>query len=55
MYEDYIGFEKGGDGYAHLVNDNLNEILSENNYDEVNASDISLSTFKPQDELNPKF
>lgn len=55
MYEDYIGFEKGGDGYAHLVNDNLNEILSENNYNEVNASDISLSTFKPQDELNPKF
>lgn len=55
MYEDYIGFEDGGDGYAHLIDDNLNKILSENNNNEIVASDISLKSFKPQEELNPKF
>ena len=52
-YENYIGFED--DGYAHLIESTLNEVVNENTYNEVNSSDISLSSFKPQKQLNPKF
>lgn len=51
-YENYIGHENN---YSHLIDNALNEIIDENNKNEVVASDISLTSFKPQKHLNPKF
>lgn len=58
MYEDEIGFEAGGDGYGHLIDETLTEILGESNNETLTLyhglRDYSLEHVLAEKELTPR-